>query len=1066
MAQRHFTFSDGKSDKFWQIEVEGEGFSVQYGKTGTTGQTQSKSFGSNDEAQKAADKLIAEKVKKGYVETTTGENGAAATLPAPQPVPKATAKSAAKAAPEAENADAKNANAEPGKEADAPPATTTFSASEPRQLQLEPRDWLWATWRPREIETRVVGKIKPFDKDEALARLAKVPGKSYWSPHWDKARIAADLSREEAHFWFAAMTLQMSYNSGGYAALFHGEMAKKIAPRNFDGHVTREQVVKALSGGGTALQNIDTTLISVLLNLFPMRDLIGIWLEADAQSRSQDKRNYGALGLIETASTAFQQHILPFLSEAEVAELRDLLRPEIAPSAWPTDFYEVPKIAFHLAAQLGMHAELLNVVKTWKDDFYRGSDSAWHDHYHRPQEIVFGLGSAAEVEAQMRRLKLRLDKPDWVRAWLACTEFSAPDWVVSSILGATGENYRNGAKDVAEALTKTFALAQAPEIAPAMLQLLLESKAPRAARQWLDDNPAHTISGLLPVAAGRGKLAEAAVEQLRGLKKRGAESALREAAASLSAEEQARVKTAVLSWSEKHFEPFSDADTPESLREALQSDVKLGRAKVSWISAPDLPPITFGDRRLNDAQVEALLTALRTPKHALTRAVKSSADRASLDAFAWKLFERWLGESAPSKENWAMLALGELGGDACALKLTPLVREWPGQAQHIRAVIGLGCLRQIGTDTALMQINGIAQKVKFKGLQGKAVEAMEGIAADRGFSRAQLEDRVVPTLDLDENGTRIFDFGPRQFRVVLSPEMKPLVREVGSEMGKPRPDLPKPSAKDDASQAEAALAEWRLLKKQLSEAVKIQAVRLENAMVRGRRWTPDEFEMLLAKHPLMLNLVRLLVWEAASGNRRATFRVTEDGSYADQNDEPWDLTQGEWAHIGIAHPLHLSEAERGAWGEIFSDYEIVPPFPQLGRAIYGLEEGEASGKEITRFKSIAVPPETLNFGLEKLDWQVGGLHDHGDYYQHSKSFEAAGVTAWVSYEPGLFKGYREGWEPQKMVRCFFLPSDYESKMYDDADEKQALLLGEIDAVAVSEVLKDLSAIAAKGEEKV
>jgi predicted DNA-binding WGR domain protein len=41
---------------------------VQFGRIGTAGQTQTKTFSSADAAQKAADKLIAEKTGKGYVE--------------------------------------------------------------------------------------------------------------------------------------------------------------------------------------------------------------------------------------------------------------------------------------------------------------------------------------------------------------------------------------------------------------------------------------------------------------------------------------------------------------------------------------------------------------------------------------------------------------------------------------------------------------------------------------------------------------------------------------------------------------------------------------------------------------------------------------------------------------------------------------------------------------------------------------------------------------------------------------------------------------------------------------
>lgn len=67
---RTFTFSDDKSYKFWNIELEGSQFTVTYGRIGTSGQTQVKEFANAAAAQKAYDKLILEKTGKGYIETT------------------------------------------------------------------------------------------------------------------------------------------------------------------------------------------------------------------------------------------------------------------------------------------------------------------------------------------------------------------------------------------------------------------------------------------------------------------------------------------------------------------------------------------------------------------------------------------------------------------------------------------------------------------------------------------------------------------------------------------------------------------------------------------------------------------------------------------------------------------------------------------------------------------------------------------------------------------------------------------------------------------------------------
>lgn len=66
---RRFEFAEGKAAKFWEIAVNGMEFTVCYGRLGTAGQTQSKSFATAERTQREAEKLVAEKLRKGYVET-------------------------------------------------------------------------------------------------------------------------------------------------------------------------------------------------------------------------------------------------------------------------------------------------------------------------------------------------------------------------------------------------------------------------------------------------------------------------------------------------------------------------------------------------------------------------------------------------------------------------------------------------------------------------------------------------------------------------------------------------------------------------------------------------------------------------------------------------------------------------------------------------------------------------------------------------------------------------------------------------------------------------------------
>lgn len=73
MAQgRQLAFKDGSSHKFWHIELKGNEHTVNYGRVGTNGQSKTKSFDSAEEAQKSYDKLVASKLKKGYVDKADG----------------------------------------------------------------------------------------------------------------------------------------------------------------------------------------------------------------------------------------------------------------------------------------------------------------------------------------------------------------------------------------------------------------------------------------------------------------------------------------------------------------------------------------------------------------------------------------------------------------------------------------------------------------------------------------------------------------------------------------------------------------------------------------------------------------------------------------------------------------------------------------------------------------------------------------------------------------------------------------------------------------------------------
>jgi predicted DNA-binding WGR domain protein len=65
---RRFEFVGGTSAKFLEVTLAGTSVTVRYGRIGTDGQMQAKTFPSPEAARQHAEKLVSQKTRKGYRE--------------------------------------------------------------------------------------------------------------------------------------------------------------------------------------------------------------------------------------------------------------------------------------------------------------------------------------------------------------------------------------------------------------------------------------------------------------------------------------------------------------------------------------------------------------------------------------------------------------------------------------------------------------------------------------------------------------------------------------------------------------------------------------------------------------------------------------------------------------------------------------------------------------------------------------------------------------------------------------------------------------------------------------
>ncbi|MGJ7562546.1 DUF4132 domain-containing protein [Variovorax sp. GB1R11] len=571
-------------------------------------------------------------------------------------------------------------------------------------------------------------------------------------------------------------------------------------------------------------------------------------------------------------------------------------------------------------------------------------------------------------------------------------------------------------------------------------------------RAWLLKYPEHTACGLIAPALGKaGEARDCAGSALRLLQANGHEALLLEVAGRYGKPEVVEALRAVLDESPLDRFPTKRAKLPEF-----------------WQPRSWRRPALKNGKALPDDALDNLGQMLTFPTNEEVyggiAVVREACDAVSLAEFAWDAFTAWLEAGGPSKEGWALTMLGQFGNDDTARKLTPFIRAWPGEAAHARAVTGLDVLATIGSDVALMLLNGIAQKVKFKGLQDKAREKIDAIAEARGLSTEELEDRLAPDLGLDEQGTMRLDFGPRAFKVGFDETLKPYVRETTDGVDGARlPDLPKPKKTDDAELSKEAVERFKLLKKDARTIASQQLLRLEVAMCARRRWTPEVFRMFLVEHPLVRHIVQRLIWGVYAvegdanygGTLQACFRVAEDGSYTTAEDDAFELPEpghGTNIRIGVPHALDLPAADAAAFGQVFADYELLQPFAQIGRDVYTLTDEEKKSLKLERWKDVKVPTGRV-LGLANKGWRRGQAQDAGCIWYFSKPLGTSRVIE-LSLDPGIIVGMVDEYPEQTLGQVQVgKPSGW-------GDMQDAETLNQLDPISASELIRDMEGLRA------
>lgn len=582
---------------------------------------------------------------------------------------------------------------------------------------------------------------------------------------------------------------------------------------------------------------------------------------------------------------------------------------------------------------------------------------------------------------------------------------------------------------VLPALMGTFS----PEVATTVADVLPRSKSARgAARAWLARHADRAAVALLPVALGRkGQPRLAAIAALRTLVADGHQQHVRAAA--------------------RRY-----AVTQDALDEVLLRDEKLENVRKSpvlpafWAPMAWTRPLCARDRRAIPVDaLDALGGVLKTspldvPSATLLR-LREWCDRRSLGAFAWDLFQAWRTSGSPSNESWAFQALGVLGDDVVCSALVPFIHQWPLVGQTGYAATALDVLATIGSEASLVELQRISQRFKSRGLKDRAAAKLQEVAEARGLTAEQLADRLVPDMGLDAAGGRDLDFGARLFRIGIDTRLRPYVANSSGERLK---ELPAAGRLDDPVKASVASEVWKAFKKELRRQATLQRNRLEWALCARRRWSAHEFDRFVLGHPLLVHFARSLVWGAFDGDGRlqATFRVAEDGSLADPNDQAFVLSDS--LRVGLPHPLDLTPESLSRWSQVLSDYDVLQPFQQVGRPVFPRTDGDRGLTQLALVTGRRVPTSRV-LGLESRGWRR--LGDSGGMSRAmAKAIPGTSLQAELDLDPGIFAMVGEF--PEQTLGQTTLVR----RRRDSLGIATALPFDQLDALAWSELVADLT----------
>jgi hypothetical protein len=240
-------------------------------------------------------------------------------------------------------------------------------------------------------------------------------------------------------------------------------------------------------------------------------------------------------------------------------------------------------------------------------------------------------------------------------------------------------------------------------------------------------------------------------------------------------------------------------------------------------------------------------------------------------------------------------------------------------------------LEEMGTMEALAALSIAKTRVRNQTQFAQAEQALSRAAYKMEMTLEELEAKLVPDYDLDQNSSITFELGPD--KAVLS--LDRLCR-ANLEWWSGAKQVNSPTAAMKQNFGEE-IDYIKRQKKELEILVSSQKKRLDRLFIAENSIKFSDWQGQYLNHPVLANLTNRLIWTFEREGSRIS-ALPRNGSFTNSHNEEIEISAD--CTVRLWHPLTADDAEIVAWRDALISQEITQPLKQSFREIYVLTDAE------------------------------------------------------------------------------------------------------------------------------